>query len=387
MAREGTDTVELKLGRTSNRTHLAYVDGMRALAALYVVLSHAWLQTWPVVVYGDHPSGWTMALTGWMNYGALSVVFFIVISGFCLMLPVVKRDGTLGPGGSPEFFGKRARRILPPYYAAFVLSFLVGVVLLAPHTHSLYDETRPFTLKAVILHLLLLHNLQTDTLTRISVPFWSIAVECQIYLFFPLLISIRRRFGTAAVVGGTYIVGLALSGLTEKTSFKGLVPIYLFYFALGMFAAEVIYGKRTQLYVWIGASAGIVYLAFSLKPFLLQMLWAHLLVAICGMCALIVCAQWPGNPLARFCAWRPVAWIGSFSYSLYLIHFPVQQLIWQDLVRPLGLSKAVTFAVMATLGTALIVLFSYGFYLVFERPFTTEIWNRARVRQPAEEPA
>ena len=143
------------------------------------------------------------------------------------------------------------------------------------------------------------------------------------------------------------MAGLMVSDVVDGTPYMGLSPMYPFYFALGMFAAEVIRGKRTQLYMWIGASAAIVFLALSMKSILLKMLWAHLLVAICGMCALIVCAQWPRNPLARFCAWRPIAWVGSFSYSLYLIHFPVQQLIWQDLVRPLGWSKVATFWVMA----------------------------------------
>ena len=385
MAREESGVAAANPAR--QKSHLAYVDGMRALAALYVVLFHAWLQTWPVAVYGDHPSGWVLALTGWLDHGVFAVVVFIVISGFCLMLPVVKRDGTMGAGGVPRFFRKRARRILPPYYAALVLSLAFGALLLAPNTHSLYDETRPFTLKAVVLHLLLLHNLQMNTVTKISVPLWSIAVECQIYLLFPLLLLLRRRMGNVAVLGTTYIAGLTVGSLVDRTPFAGLSPMYPFYFALGMFAAEVICGKRTKLYVWIGASAAVVFLAFSLNPVLLKTLWAHLLVAICGMCALIVCAQWPGNPLARLCAWRPVAWVGSFSYSLYLVHFPVQQLIWQDMVRPMGLSKEATFAIMVTIGTALIVLFSYLFYLVFERPFTTQAWSRVRRLQPVEEPA
>lgn len=371
----------------SRRTHLAYVDGMRALAALYVVLNHAWLQSWPENLYGDHPYGWLLSLTAWLNHGVFAVVVFIVISGFCLMMPVLKRDGTLGTGGARKFFIRRARRILPPYYAALALSIALAAGLLAARTHTLYDESRPITAWGVASHILLIHNLHERTVFQISSPFWSIAVECQVYLLFPLLLLLRRRMGNVAVLGVTYMAGVVVANVVDGTPFAGLSPMYPFYFALGMFAAEVICGKRTKLYAWIGASAAVVFLAFSLKPVLLKLLWAHLLVAICGMCALIVCAQWPGNPLARLCAWRPIAWIGSFSYSLYLIHFPVQQLIWQDLVRPLGMSKSATFAVMATAGTPLIVLFSWGFYLVFERPFTTEVWNRARVLRPVEETA
>ena len=385
MAREESGVAAANPAR--QKTHLAYVDGMRALAALYVVLNHSWLQAWPLHPYGDHPQGWLLKLTAWLDHGVFAVVVFIVISGFCLMLPVMKRDGTLGAGGARNFFQRRARRILPPYYAALALSIFLGAGLLAAQTHTLYDESRPITAWGVVAHILLIQNLHVGTLYQISSPFWSIAVECQIYLLFPLLLLLRRRMGNVAVLGTTYIAGLTVGSLVDRTPFAGLSPMYPFYFALGMFAAEVICGKRTKLYVWIGASAAVVFLAFSLNPVLLNMLWAHLLVAICGMCALIVCAQWPGNPLARLCAWRPVAWVGSFSYSLYLVHFPVQQLIWQDMVRPLGLSKEATFAIMVTIGTALIVLFSYLFYLVFERPFTTQAWSRVRRLQPVEEPA
>ena len=384
MVREATRADGVVSG--PRRTHLAYVDGMRALAALYVVLNHAWLQAWPLHPYGDHPQGWLLTLTGWLDHGVFAVVVFIVISGFCLMMPVVKRDGMLGTGGAREFFRRRARRILPPYYAALVLSILVGAGLLAARTHTLYDESRPITAWGVVAHILLIQNLHVRTLYQISSPFWSIAVECQVYLLFPFLLLLRRTLGNAAVLGGTYIAGLVVGNAVDGTQFVGLSPMYPFYFALGMFAAEVICGKRTKLYVWVGASAAVVFLALSMKPILLKMLWAHLLVAICGMCALIVCAQWPGNPLARLCAWRPVAWVGSFSYSLYLVHFPVQQLIWQNLVRPLGLSREATFAIMVTLGTVAIVLFAYVFYLVFERPFTTQVWSAVRRLEPVEEP-
>jgi peptidoglycan/LPS O-acetylase OafA/YrhL len=387
MALEGTGAVVEAARPISGRTHLAYVDGMRALAALYVVLNHAWLQTWPVHSYGEHPQGWMLRLTGWLDHGVFAVVVFIVISGFCLMMPVVKRDGTLGAGGAREFFRRRARRILPPYYAALALSIALGAGLLAAKTHTLYDESRPITAWGVVSHVLLIQNLHVRTLYQISSPFWSIAVECQVYLLFPLLLLLRRSMGSVAVLGGSYIAGLVVSNFLDGTPYVGLSPMYPFYFALGMYAAEVIRGKRTVLYVWTGGIAALLFVGLSLNAALLKMLWAHLLIAICGMCALIVCAQWPRNPLARLCAWRPVAWVGSFSYSLYLVHFPVQQLIWQDLVRPLGLSKEATFGIMVSAGTAAIVLFAYVFYLVFERPFTTQVWSTVRRLQPVEESA
>lgn len=86
---------------------LDYLDGLRALAALYVVLHHAWLTIWSAEYY-KQPVGVLAALTGWLAYGHFAVSAFIVISGFSLMLPVA-RGGVL-KGGARRFFKKRARR-------------------------------------------------------------------------------------------------------------------------------------------------------------------------------------------------------------------------------------------------------------------------------------
>jgi peptidoglycan/LPS O-acetylase OafA/YrhL len=90
------------------------------------------------------------------------------------------------------------------------------------------------------------------------------------------------------------------------------------------------------------------------------------------MCGLIVCCQWPGNPLARLACFPPIAGVGIFSYSLYLIHFPVQEVLWQHLIAPLGLSRGAGFALMGGAGTVLILFLAYCFYWVFERPFCNQ---------------
>ena len=81
------------------RAHLGYVDGLRALAALYVLIGHMWLECFPIV-YGPSrlPTGRFAALTGWMLYSHFAVSVFIVISGFCLALPVMRSGGRLRGG-------------------------------------------------------------------------------------------------------------------------------------------------------------------------------------------------------------------------------------------------------------------------------------------------
>ena len=114
------------------RLRLNHVDGLRALAALYVVLHHIWLDGRPE----DRAHDWG----SWLRHGHFAVTLFIVLSGYCLMLPVVRGDGTLRGGIVPYL--KRARRILPPYYAALGVTILLSTFLIGHKTGAGSGITR-----------------------------------------------------------------------------------------------------------------------------------------------------------------------------------------------------------------------------------------------------
>src|SRR6266567_178843 len=99
---------------------LDYVDGIRATAALYVALTHAYNYA-GVNTNPDAPR-WLKLASGWLGYGHYAVDVFIVISGFCLMFPVVASPGGDLRSGLGRYFKRRALRILPPYYAALFLT-------------------------------------------------------------------------------------------------------------------------------------------------------------------------------------------------------------------------------------------------------------------------
>ena len=133
------------IGSSVPSKHVAYLDGLRGLAALYVVLHHAWLQTWPVTLYQDAaPGPAIMRFTRWLAFGHYAVTFFITLSGFCLMIPVLRASHLRG--GVRGFALGRIRRILPPYYAALLLSTVIAVLFLRNPTHTLYDGSLPVTL-------------------------------------------------------------------------------------------------------------------------------------------------------------------------------------------------------------------------------------------------
>jgi peptidoglycan/LPS O-acetylase OafA/YrhL len=100
------------------------------------------------------------------------------------------------------------------------------------------------------------------------------------------------------------------------------------------------------------------------------------------VCALflVVLSDSPRSLPRRCLQWKPLAFVGTFSYSLYLIHAPLIQLIWLYLVQPVGWNPIATFFGLVFLGSLLILSAAYLFFLVCERPF---LISPTRARCPA----
>lgn len=168
------------------------------------------------------------------------------------MLPVaLSSDGRL-PGGVLNYLGRRARRILPPYYAALFLSltfpifwkWLIHAVGRAP------GETRWHLLGTLLAagigspsnllaHLLVLHNLNRDWICSYCVPFWSVAPEWEFYFLLPaILLPLWRRFGVGVMVGVALLLTTAPHFLLPPScNLDWTLPWLFALFALGSAAA------------------------------------------------------------------------------------------------------------------------------------------------------
>ena len=368
--------------RLSEPGHLDFLDGLRALAALLVVTHHAWLQSWPYNLYpAMHPVGTVAALTSWLAFGKIAVTGFIVISGYCLMLPFVLSHKDLN---IRHFFIRRCRRILPPYYAAFMVTLILDLVFLKQKTGTEYDAGYPITATGFLSHIFLVQNFTAHPF-QISGPLWSIAVEFQIYLFFPAFIAVYKKWGIYATLVFTSILGYSASLLF---SYNGLYTSYAHYLALfgfGMAAAHFSFKLQAS-----AIRKALVACQLLLPVILLIGLGAHRefgsskiltdsLVGFFIANILMIATISPYGALAKSLSFKPLVLIGTASYSLYLIHAPLQQLLWQTIAGPLGLSKAATFALVSTAGTAIILVATAGFFYVFERPY---LKKRIAVMQP-----
>jgi peptidoglycan/LPS O-acetylase OafA/YrhL len=338
--------------------HLAYLDGLRALSALYVLIHHAILQ----ISAGTSYPYLVRPFVLFFAQGRYAVDVFIVISGFCLMLPVIRNQGFL-KGNYMDFLRRRARRILPAYYLALALSLVLIYTLIGKKTGTNWDITIPVTSRDLITHLTLTQDLFTDTIFKINHTFWSISVECHIYLLFPLLVLLTRKYGAAAVTVLAVVLSLVLWKLLGKTSLNvyGMSPHYLGLFAFGMLAAQIAF---SQVKLWT-----IPVVLAAIGAYLYPIIGPDFTAGLCAAALLAVVASGKFTIGRKFLCWPPLVFIGTFAYSIYLIHAPLLQLLSQYVISPLHLPALQGLVLLLAAGIPVIISGSYFFYVLAERPF------------------
>ncbi|MEP7121249.1 MAG: acyltransferase [Byssovorax sp.] len=353
-------------GERRPQEHLDFLDGVRALLALYVVQRHAEVFFWKVT-----ESHVTKGLSPWtvLRYAHFAVDIFIVISGFCLFLPVVRAAGELR-GGASRFFSRRALRILPPYYAAVVAS-IVGLWI--------RGQARQFTgqnFATVWHHALLVHDALSPF--ALNSALWSVAVECHVYLLFPLLVLSWKRTGPVATFAwASLLAGGIYALLLRHPSLRVITPQYLVLFLIGMLGAAIFTSPRweeTKKLPWGVFAAvlipGMMAVHHFAPPRLVDTYLGveDVLVGL-GAMSLLLAGSRPGI-VARALSVRPLVFLGSFSYSIYLIHIPILELLARfassrlDLSGTSGVVKLLIMGVLVAIATA----GAYVFYLAFERP-------------------
>jgi peptidoglycan/LPS O-acetylase OafA/YrhL len=362
------------------RVHLRFLDGLRGVAALYVVFHH--FLSWSA----QGVSRPLRLAVAWTQFGHFTVDVFIVLSGFSLMLPVATAGDRSLRGGTRSYFKRRARRILPPYYAAMALSVLVLLVTAwwsAPAGHAPHARELPADLSAgsTIAHLLLLHNLHEPWNMSINMAHWSVATEWQIYFLFPLLLlPVWRRWGVGGAVGAAMAIGMTPHFLLpEARNLDWACPWFLGLFAMGMavascFAREP---KWSRTRTWLAGAIGctIAYVATKVTLHGAWYAWTRdvcagaLAACVIGWCATSLRGEGGRRPLpVRLLEARPCVALGAFSYSLYLTHCAVLQ-AFAPLTRQLRLTADAALLLRGLVGIPAAVAIAYGLYLAFERPF------------------
>ena len=377
------------------RVNLRFLDGFRGLAALYVMLFH---------LYNSEGLPHVLAFSlSWLRFGHYAVSVFIVLSGYCLMLPIARSETGQMQRGTWDFFRRRAKRILPPYYAALVFSLIllrfypqIQKTLNVRSTDGRWAEN--FTPGCILAHEFLIHNWFKEWYGSIDGPMWSVATEWQIYFLFPLLLlPIWRRFGNVSVILFGLALGVApLLILPHDYNFCWARPQYLGLFAMGMVGAAIGFSDKLRDNYWrdnlpwgLFAATGfltffsIAFYTLAIKhqgmsayglpvsqPWIIDVIVGFSTISTIVFCAHYV-QKTPASTKPAIlrifeCPWA--VGLGAFSYSIYLIHLPILNLM--GIVLPsFVISPMLQKALLLFIGVPIIIGLSYLFHLAFERRF------------------
>lgn len=355
--------------RSKLAARIHWLDGVRCCAALYVLLHHVFLSSF--VGFPRNTGPWYL---GWLVYGHLGVVVFIVVSGYSLSLAPV-RNGHRLVGGVRRFARGRAWRILPPYWVALVLSMAIVHWITAPlNGHDV-------TVKSLVVHGLLLQDIVGSPVPNGT--FWSIAVEAQIYVAFPVLLWVNRRYSAAVTVAvTTLLVSLSYELAVHVPAFAKVNHLnqqLLVGFVMGMLAADLStrssvqrHGRAVlQLAAALTLLTAIAFSVAGSSRVVAAYFWIDMVVAAIAAIALCGMTVRPDAVLPRLLAAKPFRFVGEYSYSIYLIHGPILLAIDLRIMQYLGLTPLEEFVAYLVAAVPVLLWLSHGFFWFFERPFLT----------------
>ena len=239
-----------------NCRRIPELNGLRVLLVFIVSWYHFWQQSWLTPSIGRY------SLDYLLRAGYMPVDGTILLSGFLLFLPYA-RTMMLGERvpDTKAFYQRRIMRIVPSYY---FLTLLMLVVVAIPY--NLYGRTSE-AVRDVLMHLTFTQtfNYATYIATPIGVASWTIAIEMQAYLIFPLLAkgAMKNPLGTLMSMAAVAFAfrGWCLWRLDEYNMVVNQLANFLDVYAMGM-GASILYVRLTQLYpaesrrkwLWQGAA-------------------------------------------------------------------------------------------------------------------------------------
>jgi peptidoglycan/LPS O-acetylase OafA/YrhL len=311
------------------RERLDILDGLRGIAILLVVWYHIALVSGQAFGPFDF-----IAQTGY-----LGVDLFFFISGFCLFYPYARAliDGRAMPA-TRRFFERRILKIVPSY----LLALAVFAIVYRAQFASPQDVA-----VQLISHLTFLHTLSPATYGAISGPLWTIGVEVQFYLLFPLIVPWFKRspvFGWLILAGVSegYRLAVGDAGLGSQFGWINQLPAFFDVFGAGMLAAYALVALRAHTPVAAlkprtATVLSLVTCAIALGG-LMTAYWvglnssaddAHVWlngvrVAIGPICIILALTTFFAAPRWKTIVATPaLVFLSAISYNLYLWHLEI----------------------------------------------------------------
>jgi peptidoglycan/LPS O-acetylase OafA/YrhL len=352
------------------------LDGLRAAAALWVLVGHCLLLTgWHLPVLGDP---------------ALGVDLFIMLSGFLMVFHYQLRQDK-EPWQRPEtwlkFWTRRYFRIAPLFYVMLFFALALGPYLYesrmvidaflqrVPQAPERFLDS---SLKNIVAHLSFLFGFSPNLAYRTPLPDWSLGLEMQFYAVFPALMLLVRRFGwvwsalVVAALGGLAVV--ILKSMSVNFPMPSFLPLKIQVFLCGMLLAGVLAQREPQPLLHLALAMALAAIPFGdgygIEKFLIRE------ALVLGFFALVLYRTLPGSA-GKIMRKVAVALgggifhsLGELSYSIYLIHLLVLQPVAAFIIGRYGegLAAPLRFAIVLAIVLPVVCLLSFVTYRAIEMP-------------------
>lgn len=328
------------------------IDGLRGIAVIAVVLFH-------------------LGVPGFTG-GFAGVDVFFVISGF-LITSLIHPDIAAGRFSFAAFYERRIRRLLPALLTVTALSLLAGVLLLERHDlrylHQSVIATTLFSANFLFWKTTGYFDSAADT--RPLLHAWSLSVEEQFYIVFPVLLLLAVRYLPRQAYW--LVLAAAAASFTASALLTAGAPTAAYYLPVfrtwellmgALLALRPLPAPLSALQRNALAFIGVILLGYSLFAFTRETSFpgASALVPCAGTVLLIIAGMNGGSGVSRLLSLRPLAFIGLISYSLYLWHWPLLVYAKYLAIRELTALETAALLVVSLLAAA-------ASWRYIERPF------------------
>lgn len=282
-------------------------------------------------------------------FGNTGVTLFLVISGFLIHYHYISKGMAFN---AILFFNKRFWRIYPPYLAALIIFGLTAVST---------------TFEDWLYHIFLIHNLRNAYIFSINPSFWSLALEAQLYFIYPAYLYLYQKLGnsrsfviTAAISSTCLLAGVMFD--IDKRTFYTSVFSYWVIWTMGAFLAHKFYYKERVSNISVAGLAALTMLLMSLRLTAIHQYLSPYLFAI--LFILLIERLLYSEQKSRK-VYRIVELTGVCSYSIYLFHQPLFDLLKDTAFKQYDLVFTIRLGILITL-SVFIIGGSYLSYRILE---------------------
>jgi peptidoglycan/LPS O-acetylase OafA/YrhL len=296
--------------------HPAYradIDGLRAIAVAAVFAYHLQIS--------------------WFRGGFVGVDIFFVISGY-LIGSIIIGEAKRSRFSLARFYVRRIRRILPAFFAMVFCVFMLSAFLLFPIEYEKLSYSTLYSALSVSNIYFFFHSGYFDetSSTQPLLHTWSLAVEEQFYVAFPLLVMAVVRYAPRWLNASLLVLGAASLALSAHGAYTD--PVAAFYLPHTR-AWELLLGALVANQGWtrtfsalprnLLALAGLAMIVLAITAFNAETPFPGAAALLpCGGAALVIAAGQSGRSLVGdLLSLRPAVFVGLISYSLYLWHWPL----------------------------------------------------------------